>query len=235
MDFEVCIDSVEGALAAEKYGAKRVELCAALSEGGLTPSVGMIEACVNATKKTEVHVMLRPRSGDFTYTIDEIKLMERDLLAAKQVGAAGVVFGILNKMQKIDLQTNMYLLEKAFELQLSTTFHRAVDVTKNPIDCLEDLINLGFNRILTSGGEAKAADGIETIRRMKNIAHDKIEIMAGSGVGLDQLPLFQSAGIDAIHFTAKKDVLNNLALDMGPQYRIDENKIAAIAQALRKE
>ncbi|MGB1102135.1 MAG: copper homeostasis protein CutC [Crocinitomicaceae bacterium] len=232
MYFEVCIDSVEGAIAAEKFGAKRVELCAALSEGGLSPSAGMIEACAKVLKNTQLFVMIRPRGGDFTYSESEILVMERDIVAAKQLGADGVVFGILEESGDIDIQKNMALIEKAFENKLGTTFHRAIDVSLNPIAAIEHLVHIGFDRILTSGGEAKALQGIGILNKMKEIAQNQIEIMAGSGVDVEQIEKFKAIGMDAVHFTAKTNLKNTLSLDMGPQTTVDTSKIEAIANQL---
>lgn len=218
MDFEVCIDSIDGAKLAEKYGAKRVELCAALSEGGITPSAGMIEACVNATSNTEVFVMIRPRAGHFHYSRSEIAIMLRDIEAVHQLGANGVVFGCLNENQEIDLQANMTLLEKAFELKMGTTFHRAIDLTKDPAEALVHLIHLGFDRVLTSAGKTRAIVGLPMLQRMKEQAGQQIEIMAGSGVNSQNVRHFQDAKLDAVHFTTHQLNPTSLALDMGPHY-----------------
>ena len=231
MDFELCIDSVEGAKIASKYGAKRVELCAALSEGGLTPSLGMIEGCLNAGN-TEVYVMIRPSAGGFVYSDDELQLMERDIRAAANVGAHGVVFGILTPEFKVDIQKNMFLMETSIELGLGTTFHRAIDLCPNPIEALENLIHIGFKRILTSGGENTAEKGINQIERLHKHAQGQLEIMACSGINPDNVHLFKDIGIDAVHCTAKKSLTENLALDMGPKYSVDADKIRKISELI---
>jgi len=231
MDIEICIDSVEGAKIASKYGAKRVELCVALSEGGLTPSIGMIEACVNAGN-AEVYVMIRPSAGGFVYSNHELELMERDIRAAASVGAHGVVFGILRPNFKVDIQKNMYLMETAIELGLGTTFHRAIDLCPNPIEALENLIHIGFKRILTSGGENTAKEGLKQIERLFTHAHGQLEIMAGSGINPENVHLFKEIGIDAVHCTAKKSLTENLILDMGPKYVVDEDKVRNISELI---
>lgn len=231
MDFEVCIDSVKGAITAGEYGAKRVELCAALNEGGLTPSLGMIQACVKATK-SEVFVMIRPSSGGFVYTEEEIRLMEQDIKAVGNVGAAGVVFGVLDENHKINIQHNMFLMEAAIQSNLKTTFHRAIDVSDNPLKAIEHIINIGFDRILTSGAKANAADGIQLIQELNRKAKGQLEIMAGSGVNANNVSNFQAIGLNAIHFTARKRKAEVLALDMGEKYEVDDDKIASIVQKL---
>lgn len=233
MDFEVCIDSVSGAKLAEKYGAKRVELCSALSEGGLTPSPGMIEACVQATVNTAVYVMIRPRAGYFKYSLDEINIMLRDIEAAKTLGADGVVFGCLDQHHQIDITANMTLLEKAFEQKLGTTFHRAIDLTPNLVEALEHLIHLGFDRVLSSGGQKKAIDGLKTLSDMKKQAKQEIEIMAGSGINESSVQDFIQEKLDAIHFTTHQVEPSSLKLDMGSQYLPDENKIQKIQAILQ--
>jgi copper homeostasis protein len=229
MDIEVCIDSVDGAVAASQFGAKRVELCSALSEGGLTPSLAMIEACVkNST--CDVFVMIRPRAGDFNYNESELELMERDIRAASSVGAHGVVFGVLNSLNQVDIPANLFLMEAAMELQLGTTFHRAIDLSPDKNRAIGDLINLGFDRILTSGGEPRAEDGLAQIQQMVTDAKGQIEIMAGAGINAQNAILIAKVGVQAVHFTAKRSVNSDLALDMGPQYDVDTAKIASIVK-----
>ncbi len=233
MDFEVCIDSVEGAVTASKIGAKRVELCAALSEGGLTPSLAMIEASVNISS-AEVFVMIRPSAGGFNYTENELELMERDIRAASSVGAHGVVFGVLNALNEVDIKANLFLMETALELNLGTTFHRAIDLSPDPVASIEGLIHLGFDRILTSGGAANAETGLKTIEKMVATAKGQIEIMAGAGIHAGNVLTITQSGVGAVHFTAKKQVNEGLLLDMGPKYAVDDEKISAIAEMISK-
>ncbi len=227
MEFEGCIDSVEGAIVASKHGAKRVELCSALSEGGLTPSIGMIEQCVQQST-AEVFVMIRPSAGGFVYTEYELALMERDIKAAASVGAHGVVFGVLNPTNKVDIQKNLILMETALELELGTTFHRAIDLCSDPKKAIEDLIHIGFDRVLSSGGKSKATAGFETLKTMVAAAKNNIEIMAGSGINPTNAGEFESLGVDAIHFTAKTDIDETFPLNMGPKYKVNESKIKEI-------
>ena len=147
--FEVCANSVESCLAAQKGGANRVELCAGIPEGGTTPSYGEISVAREVLDTTRLHVIIRPRGGDFLYSPIEVKAMLKDIEMAKQLKADGVVFGCLTAEGEIDL-TIMQELMKAAQ-GLSVTFHRAFDVCRDPKKALEQIIALGCNRILTSG------------------------------------------------------------------------------------
>ena len=232
MDLEICIDSVEGAIIASKYNAKRVELCAALSEGGLTPSAGMIEA-VSKVSTAEVFIMIRPSAGGFIYSDYEIELMERDIRVAKEMGAQGVVFGVLKENNTVAIKQNLYLIETALSLGLGATFHRAIDLCTHPLQALEDIINLGFDRILTSGSKPTAIEGIATIQQLAIASKNRIEIMAGSGINAANFTSFGNSGIHALHCTAKTTVNEELSLDMGPKYVADEEKIKAINEQLK--
>ncbi len=227
MTFEFCIDGIEGALAAQKYGAKRVELCAALSVGGLTPSYGLIEQCVNSVD-TEVHVMIRHVEGGFVYAEKDIEIMKNDIIAAKKANAKGVVFGCLTTQNEVDINHTKSLVNLAKSLGLAVTFHRAFDFCKAPLIALEQLIELGVDRILTSGGKDKAIDGIDLIEQLVTQANGRIEIMAGSGVNASNAKQLAETGIDALHFTIHKQSENITNLGMGNRNEIDEDKITSI-------
>jgi copper homeostasis protein len=194
---EVCVDSVESALAAERGGAKRVELCSGLFEGGVTPSAGMI-AAVRSKIAIGLHVMIRPRGGDFCYTVDEFAVMQQDIATAKQLGADGVVFGILDKDGKVDAKRTGVLVDSARPLKV--TFHRAIDMSRNPLISLKTLITLGVDRILTSGGEQTALEGTVTIKRLVHAAEDRIVVMAGSGIREQNVrQIIARTGVREIH------------------------------------
>ncbi len=231
MTIEFCIDSIEGALAAKKFGATRVELCSALSVGGLTPSFGLIEQC--AQQGVEVHVMIRPIEGGFSYTSEEVLIMEQDIQMAKKAGAAGVVFGCLTSQNSLDFDRNINLIETARNLGLATTFHRAFDFVDNPAETLTSLINLGVDRILTSGQHDKAINGIDIIKQLAKQADGKIEIMAGSGVNSNNAIQLAETGIDALHFTIHKMCDKHQSLGMGSRNVIDEEKITSILNLFR--
>jgi copper homeostasis protein len=176
---EICVDSTASALAAERGGAQRVELCSDLLEGGTTPSVGLIESVRQKVRLT-LHVIIRPRGGDFYYSADEFDSMKRDVLTAKQLGADGIVFGVLQKDGHVDTARTRCLVELA--RPMSATFHRAFDMAVDPLQALEDIIQAGIQRVLTSGGEQRAEDGIATIARLVVVAKDRIAIMVGGKI-----------------------------------------------------
>ena len=159
MTIEICVDSYEQAAIAEKYGAKRIELCSALEVGGLTPSPGMAQMC-SSLPKIEVHAMIRPRGGKFVYTAKELDIICLDIESLSELGIKGVVFGVLSEDYNIDIHTNSRLLQIARSKGLEATFHRAFDLVRDPLDSLNLVIDMGFDRILTSGQQSRAIDGI---------------------------------------------------------------------------
>src|SRR5271157_1783250 len=176
---EICVDSAESALAAERGGAQRIELCGDLVEGGITPSAGLIET-VRQKVRIGVNVIIRPRGGDFCYASDEFESMKRDVLTAKELGADGVVFGILKENGRVDTARTSCLVEMAHPM--STTFHRAFDMSADLNHALEDIAGAGVHRVLTSGGEQNAENGIATISGLVTAALDRIAIMVGGGI-----------------------------------------------------
>jgi copper homeostasis protein len=177
--FEICVDSVAAVRAAKAAGANRVELCADLLEGGITPSRGMIRQA-RAVPGIAMNVMIRPRGGDFLYDDDEFAIMEADIEAAKAEGADGVVFGLLTADGAADVERSRDLVGLA--RPLSVTFHRAFDVTSDPFAALEALIDLGVDRVLTSGQEASVLEGLPLIVELIGRAGDRIIVMPGGGI-----------------------------------------------------
>lgn len=176
---EICVDSIESALAAQSGGANRVELCSDLLAGGVTPSSGLI-AVVRKQISIALHVMIRPRGGDFSYTPEEIDAMKRDIAVAKNLHADGVVLGILDRDGNVDQPRTRELVEIA--RPLAVTFHRAFDMTPNLHQSLEAVILTGANRILTSGGEPKAEAALDTLAALVKAAGSRIAILVGGGV-----------------------------------------------------
>ena len=156
-EFEICANSVESCLAAQEGGADRVELCAGIPEGGTTPSHGDIVTARRLLNTTKLHVIIRPRGGDFTYSDLEMDIMAADIDACREAGVDGVVFGCLTPEGDIDLDKNAKLM--AHVGQMAATFHRAFDRCRNPLDALGQLEQLGFNRVLTSGQQKTAEKG----------------------------------------------------------------------------
>mgnify|MGYP001406834667 CR=1 FL=1 len=199
--FEICIDSVEGALAAERAGADRVELCAALFDGGLTPSIGTIEVALRSVRRIRVHVIVRPRAGDFIYSPLEVDAMVRDVEAAVAAGAHGVVIGALTPEGDVDVPTTRRLIAAAGGA--SITFHRAFDMTRRPFEALEQLIDLGVHRVLTSGQEESALAGAPLIAELVARAGDRIVVMPGGGINERNIARVVAAtGAREFHFAA---------------------------------
>lgn len=231
MELELCIESLAGIEAAKKYGIKRVELCTALDLGGLTPSYGLIQRC-SAHKEVEVHVMIRPRPGDFIYTIPEKQLMLMDIMAAGSAGAKGVVFGLLNEVGGVDVPAAQELTDFSKKMGLEVTFHRAFDTVADPRTSLEDLINIGCTRILTSGGERRAIDGIATIGQLVMWSAGRIQVMAGAGIDSSNAPELSASGVSALHFSAREPFLTDSPLPFGTKYIVDEKKIMGILSVI---
>ena len=230
MTIEICTDSLEGAILAETFGAKRIELCAALSVGGLTPNYGLIHDCVE--KNVEVHVMIRHKEGGFIYSNSDVIIMKKDIEKAKEAGANGVVFGCLTKNNEIDTAQNHELVAFAKSLSLEVTFHRAFDFVSNFSKALEELIALKFDRILTSGTKPTAFEGKEIIEQIVKQAQNRIEIMAGSGINSINVQEIATTGVNAIHFTSHRKDANNSKLGMGSLNIPDPKKISAISSVL---
>jgi copper homeostasis protein len=176
---EAAVETFESALAAERAGADRIELCVELNDGGTTPSTGLIAAVVEGTQ-LPVLVLIRLRAGDFVYSDDEIDLMSRDVETAGIIGVAGIVTGALTSDGRVDVEQTSALVKAAAGLPV--TFHRAFDSTMNMPDALEQLIDLGVTRVLTSGGAATAAEGADVIAALVDQARDRIVIIAGGGI-----------------------------------------------------
>lgn len=232
MVFEVVLESNEEIRIAQKYGAKRVELCAALDLGGVTPSAAMIKSAV-AISNCEVHAMIRPRSGGFIYTSDEIEIMKNDIVFCKETGCAGVVFGLVTADKQIDFTNTKMLTDFSKSLGLEVTFHRAIDFTGNIHQSVQTLIEIGVTRILTSGGKPSVDEGVEYIKKLHSLYGNKIQIMAGGGVNVSNASKLIDFGLQNIHFNIRKESSFQSNLLMGKEYGIDENKIQKIV-ALHK-
>ncbi len=176
---EICVDSVESAVAAEAGGAQRIELCSALAEGGLTPSLGLIRA-VRRRVALPVHVLIRPRPGDFVYTADELQVTRDDIEIAGEAGAEGVVLGLLTEEAEVDVEATRRLVQHARPMRV--TFHRALDTVRDLERGLTDILQTGADRILSSGGARTALEGQETLARLVHLAGDRIAVMVGGSV-----------------------------------------------------
>lgn len=229
--FEICANSVESCLAAQAAGADRVELCAGIPEGGTTPSYGEIKIARKLLTSTKLHVIIRPRGGDFLYTPLELERMQEDILMCRELGVDGIVIGCLTEEGEVDREANRQLIALAKSESTSTsghslkpmtvTFHRAFDRTANPMKALEDIISLGCDRILTSGQQPKAIDGINLLAQLekrvreieansslqKDFPVERLQLLAGSGVNEDNIrQIYEATGIHEYHFSARVNV-----------------------------
>ena len=218
MLIEVCADSIESALAARDGGADRIELCGSLHAGGVTPSRGLLEAsirrCCGASDsmgKTacRMHVLVRPRPGDFVYSDIEMEIIRRDVVEAASAGAHGIVAGFLTRDDKIDLDKTVYFQQLASALSLDFTFHRAFDcVSGSMIDALETLLAARVPRVLTSGGRATAIDGSEVIGNLVTEAAERIVIMPGGGIDENNIEtIVKVCNVKEIHGSFRKRVV----------------------------
>ncbi len=197
---EVVVYNIESALRAQEGGADRLELCDNPADGGTTPSFAMIEQ-VRQNISMDLYVMLRPRGGDFCYNNYEFHIMKRDLSQCQRLSVDGLVLGILNEDGTIDKKRCKELIAKSRPLKV--TCHRAFDMTRDPFEALEDCIEVGFDRILTSGQRMKAIDGIDVISELVKKANGRISIMAGSGVNEDTvIEIVEKTSVNEIHFSA---------------------------------
>lgn len=236
--FEICANSVESCLAAQEGGADRVELCAGIPEGGTTPSYGEIKIARKLLTNTKLHVIIRPRGGDFLYTPLEIERMEEDIRMCQKLCVDGVVIGCLTKDGDVDIEANRKLIELA--RPMSVTFHRAFDRTANPIKALEDIISLGCDRILTSGQQPKAIDGIKLLKELKLKADGRIKLLAGSGVNENNIrQIFDATDIREYHFSARVCVKSHMTnynheVYMGTKDADETNTLVTSAKRVRE-
>lgn len=242
MLLEICVDSVESAIAAEKGGAQRVELCSDLAEGGITPSVGLI-AQVRRRISIDLFVMIRPRGGDFCYSEHELEVMREDIRQAHAAGADGIILGLLDDQALVDVERTRALVELAHPLPV--TFHRAIDMTPDPQAALEDVIATGARRVLTSGGAPKVTRALAAVAQMRKAARDRITIMAGGGISPATIhAVAEGTGACEFHASLRTAIPSPVryqkhGVDMGEihnreymRYTVLEENVRALAQAL---
>ncbi len=231
VELEACVESYSEAEVASQHQLKRIELCSGLDVGGLTPSAGLIEKCA-VLPGIETHVLIRPRPGDFQYNAEELTIMKRDIELAAKCGAQGVVFGILDGKVSLNKDANKELLQFSKSFGLEVIFHRAFDVCKEAQKVLDQLIELGFDRLLTSGQAKTAIEGIEVIQNLVSQAKGKIQVMAGSGVNSKNAKELVEVGLDSLHFSIRKS-LKQEGLGMGNSYRPDVEKLINIKSVIK--
>ena len=210
MILEICANSYQSAINAQNAGASRIELCSNLTIGGITPPNRLLEK-VSKNITIPVYVLIRPRGGDFNYSENEFSLMKESIKRCKEYGFNGIVCGILNIDNSIDIGRTKELIE--LSKPLSFTFHRAFDCLSNPKKSLQTLIELGIDRILTSGSQEKAENGIELLKELNQLANGKITILPGSGINSKNAKLFKEAGFQEIHSSASK-IISKINIDL---------------------
>ena len=237
MILEVCVDSVESAVAAEQGGAERVELCADLEHGGTTPSTGTIKS-VRQAVSMKVHVMIRPRGGDFCYSENDFEVMRRDILEIKKLGVDGLVFGILTHDGKIDRERTEILLKMA--RPLSVTFHRAFDETGDLFTALAELTRLGVDRVLTSGGRPAVEAGMQILARLVRDAGPSIKVLAGGGITPENVAdVIEQTDVDEIHaLRSVSESLEHSSSSPGsshaPRMVVDATKVRTMVEILQR-
>lgn len=212
---EVAVQDAAGVRVAREIGAARVELAQALPLGGLTASPATLAQAVETAGDDgpEVHALIRPRAGGFHFSAEELAASEHDVRFAVAHGASGVVIGALAADGTVDVEALARLRDAAGGAPV--TLHRAIDVTPDPLAALISAVELGFARVLTSGGVSSAIDGLDTLRALVTTADGRIEVMAGSGVNAHTVAEIAATGVDAVHFSAKRTVLARGDVRMG--------------------
>lgn len=231
ISLEICVDDLRGLQIANDADVDRIELCSALDQGGLTPTPELISQARQAD--VPIYAMIRPRGGNFVYDAPEIDAMVAAIQTMKSAGFAGVVFGALTPQHTLDLNAMQRLCHAARGMDI--TLHRAVDVSANPVDCVEIANNLGISRILTSGGAPTAPEGVETLRKMIAAAGRTVDIMAGSGVTHETVTGLLQAGLQHVHASCRvpcasceKPHISQIAVDhlkqVIAQFKSDQGK-----------
>ncbi|MEO7959964.1 MAG: copper homeostasis protein CutC [Ginsengibacter sp.] len=232
MKLEIIGFNIESCRAAQEAGADRIELCANPAEGGTTPSHGFIKKA-REILSIELYIMIRPRGGNFIYSGNELEIMNEEILICKQLGCDGIVLGILTREGTVDKNNCSKLINYAYPL--GVTFHRAFDRTADPMQSLEDIIDIGCERILTSGHQPKAMDGLDEIKALVQQADDRIIIMPGSGINSENITnMAKQSGATEFHSSAsvmKKTtgVYNNVSLQENAEHVIvNKHEVAAM-------
>jgi len=194
---EICVDSVRSAIEAERGGADRLELCCALNEGGITPSIGLLRSVLQMVS-IPVFVLIRPRGGDFIYSDSEMDVMRMDIEAAREAGCHGLVLGVLTEAHRVDVARTRSLVEHAGSLPI--TYHRAFDLIEDQCAALEEIQAAGANRVLTSGGMVSALLGVERLKALQQQAGDRVHILAGGGLRSSNVrAIVEGSGVQEVH------------------------------------
>ena len=225
MVLEICANSYDSAINAEKFGANRIELCSEISNGGITPSYGMLTQVIEDIS-IPAFVLIRPRSGNFVYSNQEFEIMKQNIILCKNLGYQGIVSGVLTSSNSIDLKRTRVLVELARPLKF--TFHRAFDCVDSPDIALNQLCELGVDRILTSGQAPTAEAGLKQLKRLQKKSFGKIILLPGGGINSSNVEQFKKAGFAEIHTSASSKKLSKSSLFSAEITYSDPDKIKAI-------
>ncbi len=224
MKIEICANSFQSAKNAEIAGADRIELCSELAVGGITPSFGLLKKVMQEVN-IPVHVLIRPRSGDFTFSDEEFQIMKENILLCEELNCAGIVSGILHKNNTIDIERTKELV--ALSKPMSFTFHRAFDWLIHPLKSIKELETIGVDRILSSGQENSAFKGLNSLIEFKRSTH-KITILPGGGIHQKNIKAFQKNGFTEVHLSATSQIktIEKPTISMNSQKHFDETLLA---------
>ena len=228
MKIEVCVASLEAAKRADQLKADRLELCVELGVGGVTPSIGLVEQLVQEIQ-IPIHVLVRPRSGNFVYSSEEFSVILNDMERLKSLNVSGMVVGATTSTRALATYQLKEMLDLAGSVPL--TFHRAFDVVDNPLHALEQLIDLGFSTVLTGGQKEQAVEGFSLLKQMKAIAANRIVILPGGGINASNCMMFKEAQFNWLHLSAKKEICidtpkdKNLSFLEQTQYELDDERL----------
>ncbi len=233
---EICAETLAAAHAASQGGADRIELCAELSGGGVTPSLGLVEQVLTRVT-VPVHCMIRPRAGDFRYSDGELHAMRRDIELVRHAGAAGVVLGVLTEQATVDVDATRRLIEAARPMRV--TFHRAFDITGDLDRALDAVIETGADILLTSGGRERVTDALDTVARLVERAQGRVEVMAGSGVRLDNARrVLEATRVDALHTSLRRGAPTHdrpALPGLAPAGTVQADEVRLLASLLRSQ
>ena len=234
MKLEICANAYQSVKNAQEAGAHRIELCQELSVGGITPSYGLLKQVIE-NLNIPVYVLIRPRGGNFVYSSDEFEIMKHNIKVCKELGckipiAIGIVAGVLKEDKSIDVKRTQELVELSKPLDF--TFHRAFDEVENTKEALEQLVDLGVHRVLTSGQQKTAEEGLGLLKELNALSNGRITILAGGGVNSENAIRFKQAGLKEIHASASTTIEQENSMFSSPLTVSDPLKIKAILDAL---
>lgn len=231
---EIAVQDLEGVRIALGEGADTVELCSALRVGGLTPSAGVVELAAelarDAGRQGFLHVLVRPRPGGFYYSGNEIDVILRDIRQLRELGADGIVTGVLDERGRVDIDTMHGLVDAAGVLDV--TFHRAIDVAPHPVAAVEKLSLIGVRRVLSSGQSKRSIDGVELLRAMTDKARGQVNVIAGGNVTPQDIPALAAAGVHSVHLSARHVVVGTASGPGGGDASYDATDAALVHAAI---